>query len=117
MSTRGTEFRITRLAFDEDVRRILDATAITPISVKQIADRLKIPIAKGYRLVRQMSGSEMLKSVKQHGSEVSLYSSNLHSIDLRIEHECLSLVIEFSDGERKVFEVLGHFGSPPEAHG
>ena len=117
MSTGGTEFRIARLAFDEDVRRILDATAMTPISVKQIAERLQIPIAYSYRLVRQMSSAEMLKSVKQRGSEVSLYSSNLHSIDLRIEHECLNLVIEFSDGERKVFEVLSHFGSPPEAHG
>jgi DNA-binding Lrp family transcriptional regulator len=104
MTIGGTEFKITKLAFDEDVRRILLVTCSSPICVKEISKRLDMPITKCYRLVRQMEKRGMLKRHDEEITNIAIYSSNLRSINFRIEQDRLSIDVEFADGGKRAFE-------------
>lgn len=104
MTIGGTEFKITKLAFDQDVRRILLVTCPSPICVKEISSKLDMPITKCYRLVRQMEKRGMLKKHDDPIANIASYSSNLRTINFRIEQDRLSIDVEFTDGGKRVFE-------------
>ena len=104
MTIGGTEFKITKLAFDEDVRRILLVTCTSAICVKDISSKLNMPITKCYRLVRQMEKRGMLKKHEDPISSIASYTSNLRAINFRIEQDHLSIDVEFTDGGKSVFE-------------
>jgi hypothetical protein len=104
MTIGGTEFKITKLAFDEDVRRILLVTCSSTLCVKDISTKLDMPITKCYRLVRQMEKRGMLKKHDDAVTNIASYSSNLRTINFRIEQDRLSIDVEFTDGGKRVFE-------------
>ena len=104
MTIGGIEFKITRLAFDEDARRILSAISSSEMSVKQISNGLNIPITKCYRLIRSLEARGMVKHMECLELDVAFYRSNLRSINLRIEHDCLSIDVNFSDGGKRILE-------------
>jgi hypothetical protein len=104
MTIGGMEFKITRLAFDDDVRRILSATCPSAMCVKDISSRLDMPITKCYRLVRLMEKRGMLRKMDGMESNIASYQSNLRTINLRIEQDRLSIDVEFIDGGKRVFE-------------
>jgi hypothetical protein len=45
-----------------------------------------------------------LRQMEDQGLGVSTYRSNLHIIDLRIEHDRLNIDMEFTDGGKRTFE-------------
>lgn len=104
MTIGGTEFKITRLAFDDDVRRILLLTFPDALCVKDISNKLDMPITKCYRLVRQMEKRGMLKKNDCTETNIATYQSNLRTINFRIEQDHLCIDVEFSDGGKRVFE-------------
>ena len=104
MTIGGTEFKITRLAFDDDVRRILSLTSPSALCVKDISHTLGMPITKCYRLVRQMEKRGMLKKMDHIDTNVATYQSNLRAIAFKIESDRLCIDVEFSDGGKRVFE-------------
>jgi len=104
MTIGGIEFKITRLAFDMDARRILLAISPSAMTVKEMSIRLDIPITKCYRLVRSMKARGMLKQMEFLESDVASYRSNLRSINLRIEHDRLNINVDFTDGGKRVLE-------------
>ena len=104
MTIGGMEFKITRLAFDDDVRRILSITASSPMCVKDISNQLDMPITKCYRLVRQMEKRGMLRKAEGADAAVVSYQSNLRTINLRIESDKLCIDVEFIDGGKRMFE-------------
>lgn len=104
MTIGGTEFKITRLAFDDDVRRILSLTSLSALCVKDISATLEMPITKCYRLVRQMERRGMLKKYDHSDTNVATYQSNLRAIAFKIESDRLCIDVEFTDGGKRVFE-------------
>ncbi|MEM0448325.1 MAG: hypothetical protein QW520_00670 [Methanomassiliicoccales archaeon] len=104
MTIGGTEFKITKLTFDDDVRRILSLTTNTALCVKSISNALDIPITKCYRLVRQMEKRGMLKKFESADNDVAIYQSNLRTINFKIESDKLCINVEFNDGGKRVFE-------------
>jgi hypothetical protein len=104
MTIGGTEFKITRLAFDDDVRRILSLTSPSALCVKEISLTLGMPITKCYRLVRQMEMRGMLKRFDHVETNVATYQSNLRAIAFKIESDKLCIDVEFTDGGKRVFE-------------
>ena len=104
MTIGGTEFKITKLAFDDDVRRILSLTSSGAMCVKDISALLDMPITKCYRLVRQMEKRGMLKKFDNSDTNVSTYLSNLRAIAFKIESDRLCIDVEFTDGGKRVFE-------------
>jgi predicted DNA-binding transcriptional regulator len=104
MTIGGTEFKITKLAFDDDVRRILLVTCSSGMCVKEISSRLDMPITKCYRLVRQMEKRGMLKKHDDSITNIASYSSNLRTINFRIEQDHLAIDVEFTDGGKRAFE-------------
>ncbi|MCU0861278.1 MAG: winged helix-turn-helix domain-containing protein [Methanomassiliicoccales archaeon] len=116
MTIGGMEFKITKLAFDDDVRRILSLTSPNAMCVKDIANLLDMPITKCYRLVRQMEKRGMLKKFDNASTNVSSYQSNLRAIAFKIESDKLCIDVEFTDGGKRVFEfsprVVGMESAP-----
>jgi hypothetical protein len=104
MTIGGTEFKITRLAFDDDVRRILTLTSPSAFCVKDISALLEMPITKCYRLVRQMENRGMLRKFDNAETNVATYQSNLRAINFKIESDKLCIDVQFTDGGKRVFE-------------
>ncbi len=100
----GINFRITQLACDDDARRILDFTASKARRVKDIAEACHIPLAKCYRRVKEMELQGMLRRTEDRATKITMYATNLRSLQMMIEDEKLSLNIEFRDGTKRVFE-------------
>jgi len=99
MTSRIDEFQITRMAFDDDVRQVLQVTSGTPLQVKEISEQGGINLERAYRLVRQMcAGGLLRKSIPPSG--IAVYQSNIRTINLCIERDRLGIIVEFLDGEK-----------------
>ncbi len=100
----GINFRITQLACDDDARRILDFTGTRARRVKEIAEACHIPLAKCYRRVKEMELEGMLRRIEDRATKVTMYATNLISMQMMIEDEKLSLNLEFRDGTKRAFQ-------------
>lgn len=100
MKNKRTGFEITQLAFKDAGRRILMVTSDEPLTVKEIAHLLNIPISSCYRLVGEMVSMGMLIAQGVDESGASIYRSNLRAFQIKLEGSKLSIQVDYEDGSQ-----------------
>jgi len=104
MMSEGMDFNLTSFACNEDVSRILAMTHSDPKCVKEISSRLRIPISRCYRRIKEMVDMGMISSVGTDGNNAAVYESNLRSMRILLKDRKLWISMEFKDGRVKKAE-------------
>ena len=93
-------FDLAQLTCDTDSRRILSSVDRKQRSAKEIAHACDMSISRCYRMIRMMEDYRLLRRAEVDGREI-MYVSNLHSIELSMVGDHMSLVVSYRDGSRK----------------
>jgi len=99
-------FEITRLAFNDDGRRILMLTSDKPVTVKEIAHLLGIPLSSCYRRVSELVSRGLLISQGVDKNGASLYRSNLRAFRIKLEDSGLLIRVDYEDGDHRDFSYI-----------
>ena len=91
-------FDIIKLACDVESRRVLTLTDGSPRSVREIADLSGLPLARCYRLLKDLEDKKVIRRTKYKGTRGALYTSNIGSIHLSLVDDRLTFEIDYRDG-------------------
>lgn len=92
-------FDVAQLTCDINSRMILTAIETTPRSAREIAEMTNLSISRCYRMIKEMEQMNILNRAETDG-RVTCYSSNLRSVELRLESDHIGLVVDYRDGSR-----------------
>jgi predicted transcriptional regulator len=92
-------FDVAQLTCDINSRMILSAIETRPRSAREIAEMTNLSISRCYRMIREMEQLNILSRTESDG-RVTFYSSNLRSVELRLETDHIGLTVDFRDGSR-----------------
>ncbi len=99
---------LTLVLMDEYNLKILAASAIKPVSVREIAYRFDIPLASAYRKIKELESMELIKvdgtRLTPDGKRYKLYRSQVENFEVSYHKDKLKIKLHIKWQEPQIIE-------------
>jgi len=99
---------LTLVLMDEYNLKILAASAVKPVSVREIAYRFDIPLASAYRKIKELESMGLIKvdgtSLTPDGKRYKLYRSQVENFEVSYHKDKLRIKLHIKWQEPQIIE-------------
>ncbi len=99
---------LTMVLMDEYNLKILAASAIKPVSVREIAYRFDIPLASAYRKIKELESMGLIKveetRLTPDGKRYKLYRSQVENFEVSYHRDKLKIKLHIKWQEPEIIE-------------
>ena len=99
---------LTMVLMDEYNLKILAASAIKPVSVREIAYRFDIPLASAYRKIKELESMGLIKveetRLTSDGKRYKLYRSQVENFEVSYHRDKLKIKLHIKWQEPEIIE-------------
>ncbi len=108
MNLEADKYAIGVVLMDEYNLKILAATALKPMSVREIAYKFDIPLASAYRKIKELESFGLIKveetKLTKDGKRYKLYRSQVENFEVSYHRDMLKIKLHIKWKEPEIIE-------------